>query len=80
MAFVKWDCGCIGLKINNKNIVIKACDRDYETSEALTFTHRDMDEKFHNLTDSEIDKLCRNIDIMLWDGLKLRKIKNLIND
>jgi hypothetical protein len=80
MAFVKWDCGCVGLKTNNRDIVIEACDRDYESSETLTFTYRETDREFINLTDSEIDEYCRSIDMMLADGFRFRKLKTLIND
>jgi len=78
--FVRWDCGCLGLKLDNRNIVIEPCDLNYDELGSLSFDHREMENDSEPLTEEEIKRFMRSISTMLWDGFKLRQIKDLIKD
>ena len=65
--FVKWDCGCLGLKLDDQAIVIKACD-----DTGIGFSSRTMvDKTWTKLSDKDSSKLMAEVQKLIFLGDKL---------
>jgi hypothetical protein len=79
--FVKWSCGCKGLKIKQPDgvthdIVLEACDGDRDFSRELSFWDRDMQEKgFEPLHRQEIQYFLKEMRHIIAHGYSHRTIK-----
>lgn len=72
--FVKWECGCKGIKFDKYNLVIDFCDyQDYG------LVDRQMGEKpFTQLDHSEADLLIIKTNDLIQKGLELEKLKRIL--
>lgn len=79
-GFVIWNCGCVGLLIQGKNICIKPCDCDFCDTHGYDFFERkDLEQKNCSLlSNSEIEKLITDISDLIRDGYKFREIRSLL--
>lgn len=68
--FVKWSCGCVGVRHESKGVVLKFCDAD---SDPFGCSLRDMSDKTSEpLSDIELDNLVKNLGRLLAWGQEAR--------
>jgi hypothetical protein len=92
MMFVRWECGCIGIRHSDDECyVIKACDTNWDEM-PFTFYRRKMtsvtdrpdgtrlviQKPFIPLDHNEIDYLIEDIQSLMCDAFYFRKVKALL--
>ena len=77
--FVKYDCGCIGFVACDTHWCVKQCDGDGEFNPIGIWDRKDLEGQPYDVLElEELSDLFHNIDLMLKDGDKYRKIKKLL--
>ena len=76
--FVKWECGCKGLHLDQGDFVIYTCDT--EDGKLDFFNRGFMNEKsFVELPKDEIEKMVKEIRHLMIAGYGARKFKNALD-
>lgn len=77
--FVKFDCGCVGHPLDQKNaVVIKPCDADMYGPEHH-WVIRDMSGKNYTyLSKDENLEIHKVLDQLVYDGYRFREIRRLL--
>lgn len=82
--FVRYDCGCVGLKINDPNvrsmdIVIYPCDnRDLDYRMEFRVRHDLSDKKYAILPESDFKKIVSEVNKLIAEGQSLQKVKQIL--
>jgi hypothetical protein len=77
--FVKWECGCKGLKDNNVEILITSCDREICDHEYSFVKGYDLGAKnTEELSIAEIDLMIEAIGSLVQKGQDLNVITGIL--
>lgn len=78
--FVKFDCGCVGMRLEDIDYVITSCDRSCEDIGEYAFYERDMsDKEVVPLSKAERKLLVMNIQRFIFEGQCLGVIRGLLD-
>ena len=78
--FVKWECGCTGLKLDDLNILVTACDGDgHGHTYSFMKDRRDLSEKVsHPLPKDERDEMISELGHLIHKGQDFETIAGLL--
>lgn len=81
--FVRFDCGCQGIRMDGLDLVIAPCDYegDYMTADSsVSFYRRDLSDKsVTKLNDAKASELIDKVARLVGDGHRFRTIKGLLS-
>lgn len=78
--FHKYDCGCIGIPVGDKDcILIEACDRGIE-NDPISFFYRDMETKTSTpLTKEEEELFVKEMAQLISLGYRMKDLAHTID-